>query len=500
MKLFGSGVAALGVPSLLMPQTLSAAESGGFSDYKALVCVFLAGGNDSLNMVIPTQREGGNGYDNYARIRGSLGMAYEDLGSGLNDTGTLLSSGSGNPYYVDGKNTTAYQKGLYFLNEGEEKPFGINGMMPEVAQLINEKSAAVIANMGTLVTPVTRDEIQQRRAVLPKFLFAHNHQQNELQFGRSDVTKSYGWAGKLHDNWQGVNGGNLLGMNISYAGNKPLLKGADGRPLVLDARRVFDYSGMGNASSQEQADRRQMYETLHRMEMRNQFRSLYNRMIGHSFDLTSVLKEIEASVPSYGSASGPYGEAVFDVPNTQVLGMDRRIGGGLIRQMEAVAKMISYGKANGLKRQIFFVQLGGFDTHGSQAVKHSVLLREVSLALYKFQKAMEAMDMSEQVTSYTLSDFARSVSINGDGTDHAWGGHALVLGGAVDGGKMYGELPDLTLGGPDDYSSKGRMIPKIASDQYQSTLAKWFGVDDGLMTTLFPNIDNFSTRDLGFML
>lgn len=499
LKLMGGSVAAMGAPAMLMPQQLLASEGAAFGDYKALVCLFMAGGNDSLNMVVPTQLEGGSGYENYAQVRSGLAAKYVDLSAGINPEGSLLSGGAGNPYYMNGNVAEAYTKGLYFMGSDTPKPFGINAMMPELAHLIQTNDASPVANMGTLVTPVTRSQILSGEAELPKFLFAHNHQQNELQFGRSDVTKSYGWAGKLNDNWAGVNGENMLGMNISYAGDKPLLKGASARSLQLSAGRLFDYSAMGNPDSPSQSTRRQMYETLHDLSRRNQFRALYNSMIGHSFDLTDVLKSVEAQAPDFTGVSGPYGEPLFDVPDAGTLGLNTGIGGGLIRQFEAVAKMIHYGQSNGVKRQVFFVQIGGFDTHGNQAVKHPVLLREVSLALYKFQQAMEALDLSSNVTTYTLSDFARTVSSNGDGTDHAWGGHSLIMGGAVDGGKLYGELPDLTLGGPDDYSSKGRIIPKIASDQIQATLAKWFGVDDDLMPVLFPNIDNFSTRDLEFM-
>jgi uncharacterized protein (DUF1501 family) len=162
-----------------------------------------------------------------------------------------------------------------------------------------------------------------------------------------------------------------------------------------------------------------------------------------------------------------------------------------------VAKMAKIGKDKGLHRQIFFVKLKGFDTHGGQLAQHPQLLRSLSGAMGDFNLALQELDMEDEVTTFTMSDFGRSLGNNGSGTDHAWGGHAFVMGGAVKAGR-YGTLPDLTLGGDDDVGKKGRLIPTTSTDQYLSTILKWFGVDDALRNKILPNLANFSTTDLGF--
>lgn len=179
------------------------------------------------------------------------------------------------------------------------------------------------------------------------------------------------------------------------------------------------------------------------------------------------------------------------------MGFSGGIGGRLIQQMEAVINMIDYGKKQGLKRQIFFVEQTGYDTHNDQAGDHARNLRELSLAMHKFQTALDSLNLSQEVTSFNLSDFGRSVSSNGDGTDYAWGGHYFVMGGAVKGGGLYGHMSDLTLGGDIDFARKGRLISDISTEQYLATLTSWFGVDASLQNILFPNLNKFATTNFG---
>ena len=207
--------------------------------------------------------------------------------------------------------------------------------------------------------------------------------------------------------------------------------------------------------------------------------------------------------PASYTTTGSYGESLFSVPSNSDLGFTDNIKGSLITQLGAVANMIDLtasgvGSLSGFNRQIFFVQLGGFDTHSSQLNNHPLLLRELSLALWKFQKALEEKGHANKVTTFTMSDFGRTVSNNGSGTDHAWGAHHIVMGGDglgsvgnLNGGRMLGSLPDLSLGGNDDYSGKGRIIPTLAQDQLNATLCSWFGVDTTLMPSIFPNLVNF---------
>ncbi len=496
--------AALSLAGLsVLPRSVFSSTSPSFTDYKALVCISLNGGNDSVNMILPTVSSGESGYDIYAAIRGldneeiSLAVNNVDLSSGLNSTGNLLSAGWSNPYYQNASRTEAYLKGMYHISG--TKPFGIHGMMPELAQLVNSNTAGIIANAGTLIRPVTRSEIQAGTADLPSFLFSHNSQRTLTQTGEADNPYGAGWAGRLFDNWQQVNNDHLLGMNIAY-GRGRLPVGRETTPLRLNPGSPPTYKNLTGEGVPTQA-RRQLYLDLHGLSMESRFKNLYNRMLLRSFELTDVLAEAwESTDSTFDGLTSSYGHPLFSVPEKNVLGIDDDINGHLIRQLEAVARMIAYSKEQtDIKRQIFFVQQGGYDTHGSQKANHPLLLREFSLALWDFQQAMNHLSLTDQVTSYNLSDFGRTVTNNSDGTGHAWGGHYLVMGGSINGGQLYGDLPDLTLGGIHDHGSKGRLIPQIATDQIQASLARWFGVDDTLMPTIFPNIDNFSTRYLNFI-
>ena len=200
------------------------------------------------------------------------------------------------------------------------------------------------------------------------------------------------------------------------------------------------------------------------------------------------------------SSKGSYGESLFSIPSKTYTGMEDELEGDLIQQLEAVAQLIYLGSSKmSFNRQVFFVNFGSFDTHGNQAEDHPVLLRELSVALWKFQKALEEMEVDDKVATFTLSDFGRTIGNNGDGTDHAWSTINLVMskssGTSFNGGKFYGSLPNLTMGGADDIKDggKGRFVPKLSVDQMNATLCSWFGVPDANMITLFPNLDNFKT-------
>lgn len=465
--------------------------------YKALVCVFLYGGNDAFNMLVPT----GTTHDTYSEIRGDLAVAKTDLNLTANFTGNALTGG--NPYNQDQTEETAYVKGIYPLS-GSLSPLGVNGVMPELAKLITDGKVSVVANTGTLVQPTTRTQILNKTANLPLFLFAHNHQQRELQTGQADNLTANGWAGRIADNWSGINAGAPIGLNISYAGNDRMLIGDVTTPLILQPGSPISYSGM-NKDYTSHTNRRNLLTALAGINPKDDpFIAVYNSMRSKSLKLVDWLNNNWPSSLSF-STTGPYGESLFDVPDKTTLDFTDDISTRLIKQLEAVATMINIGKADtNVHRQVFFVQLGGFDNHASQKQNHCLLLRALSLGLWKFQKALEELNLDDGVTTFTMSDFGRTMSNNGDGTDHAWGSHQLVMSGdpAFKGGQLSGTLPDLTLGGPDDYSSKGRIIPTTAVDQINATLASWLGVDIALMPAIFPNLSNFqtgSTIDTAFL-
>ena len=489
LKLLYSTSAAAALSPMLMPQELFASSSAQFSDYKALVCVFLNGGNDAFNTVIPTVTSGGNGYDNYKSIRSSLVVKHDDLSSGLTkDTNGRLDLSGGNPYASSNSEQKAYFKGIYHLSGMNA---GINAVMPEIAQLAKDGKVAIMGNVGTLVEPTTKAQIQNKSAALPINLFAHNHQRRVQQTGQADNLFNSGWIGRLYDKWGDVNGVGPIGKNVSFSGNNHMLNGSSTDPLVLSSN-PHGYDGRAVESLRQELGELSSARPLERF---------YNKIIKESFTLSSTLDDIWKNYGSF-TTKDVYGGSLFDVPGKSALEFTGELKGSLIHQLKAVAKMIDYGKQNGVKRQIFFVELYGFDTHGSQRTNHPILLREVSLGFDKFYRAMEELGLSDKVTAFSLSDFGRTVANNGDGTDHAWAGHNFVVGGAVKGG-FYGEMPDLTLKGSQDSGRNGRIIPTLAVDQQLATLTKWFGADDAFNKQLFPNLANFANTtygiDVGFM-
>ncbi len=493
------------VSPLLMP-ALSFAAAPDFSDYKALVCIFLKGGNDSVNMILPVVSSGEAGYDNYHAIRSNMAVANNDL-SGLisaflNDSGSNVNLGTqeNNPYSTNGVTSTpmteCYVKGMYKFPTAE---VGIHGLMPELAQLMTQNKLAAVLNMGSLVQPVTRAAIQNKSAILPTMLFAHNHQQRVMQTGIANNLNSAGWAGRLFDAWKGVNNSSYLGMNTSFSGNNRMLIGNETIPLVMDIKPE-DYASFSD-------DQRALAASLGGQTRLNFFRQLYGDFVSESTSAPKKLKTIWANARTFTSTDS-YGQPLFSIPKrASQTGLEKNLPGSksgtdnqsLIKRLEAVTKLMDHGKQAGLKRQVFFVEHTGYDTHSNQINGHSVLLRELSLAMHKFQTAIDEMGMTDEVTTFNLSDFGRSIGHNGKGTDHAWGGHYFVMGGAVNGNQRYGTMPSLNLEGSQDYGRKGRLIPEIATDQYLATLTKWFGADDALQAQLFPNLVNFATKDLGFM-
>jgi uncharacterized protein (DUF1501 family) len=394
--------------------------------------------------------------------------------------------------------------------------------MPELAQLINDDKVAVLKNIGTLVRPVTRTAIQDKTADLPLFLFAHDHQRRQIQTGQANTLSSLGWAGQIADQFSGINGSSPLGLNISYSGSPRLFMGNNSSSLSLKSGKPPSYSQMRVAGGNSDQDRRTFFRALAGKEgssssgnvsfnstntfsSNDPFKGLYGSMLNRSMDTFDLLSTLFEANPFSYSTTGSYGETLFDVPSAADLGFGEDIGGKLISQLETVAKMIDFGAKNAFgssnyNRQIFYVSLGGFDTHASQASEHPKLLRELSLALWKFQKAMEELGHANKVTTFTFSDFSRTLAPNNTGTDHAWGGYSLVMGGDgqlssgnFSGGHAVGASPDLTIDGGDDASNRGRIIPSIAQEQLNATLCNWFGVAEADISRIFPNLANFET-------
>ncbi len=501
----GGAAGTFGSVSQLAMMKQAVAAEPGFSEYKALVCVFMLGGNDGFNMLIPSDAS----HADYEAIRAALAVQKNDLGlssisSDLHN-GTMGEAGA-NLYNVDLTQVKAYTKGFYDLNSKGIK-LGVNGVMPEFAQLVMDDKLSIIANSGNMVAPVTRDQIKNETANLPLFLFAHNHQQRALQTGQANNLEGIGWAGKIADNWAGVNNNSPLGLNISYSGNNRMLIGDSTSPLVLKPGTPTTFRDMVADKRTYDDQRRALFKELINIGKNSDpFQQLSAGLLDRSINNFDLLSTTWNSKDISYATKGPYGEGLFEVPSAQMLGFRDNVNKGFIPRMETVAKMIELGakddfNTGNYKRQIFFVGLGGYDTHAGQAENHSKLLRELSLGLWKFQKAMEELGHADKVTTFSMSDFGRTLSINaGEGTDHAWGSHHFVMGGAGDhasgslnGGTMIGTLPDLNPDGPDDYSDKGRIIPTTSQDQVNASICQWFGVDGALIPQIFPNVSNFAT-------
>ncbi|MCF6189465.1 MAG: DUF1501 domain-containing protein [Cocleimonas sp.] len=509
MKLLAGGgtAAALSSVGQLAVMSKASAADPGLPGYKALVCVFFLGGNDGFNMLIPSDAS----HADYAAIRAALAVKKNDLGlssiSSAMHNGTM-GSGAANLYDVNKTQAKAYTKGFYDLSS-KGMNIGVNGVMPEFAQLIHDNKLSVIANCGNMVAPVTRQEIKDGTAKLqlklPLFLFAHNHQQRELQTGEAHRIGALGWAGKIADAWQGINNNSPIGLNISYSGNNRMLMGEKTSALVLSPGKPISFREMRPNTDSYNQERRALFQELIKIGKRaSNFERLEATLLDRSqTNFEALATAWENNTIDY-AAKGPYGEDLFSVPTPAQLSFNDKLSGAFIKRMDTVAKMVDMGakdafQTGNYQRQIFFVGVGGFDTHANQANSHSKLMRELSLGLWKFQKAMEELGHAEKVTTFSMSDFGRTLSVNaGLGTDHAWGSNHFVMGGAgsktsgtLNGGKMFGTFPNLTPNGPDDYSDKGRMIPTTSQDQINASICEWFGVEQSLISELFPNLANF---------
>ncbi|MEM9386423.1 MAG: DUF1501 domain-containing protein [Pseudomonadota bacterium] len=489
-------------------------------DYKALVIIMLRGGNDAHNMLLPLPAS--EAYATYAATRGNLAVADTTL----TVPSATLAPGT-NPYRGGDPldPAQAYLAGMYTL---PGLPLGVNGVMPELAQLMEAGRLKAVLNTGNLVVPTDKAQIEDDVARLPLFLFAHNHQRRQLELGRADQLNGPGWAGQLADLWIGGYDPEFpLGLNVSMGSASKMLTGLRTTPLVLEssgptAFNPFAVDGAIDTSVDRlAANRRALYQFLMgnpqtpRFEdtvrppaqdytdraprtPENLFELAYQRLGDRSEDVLAQLSEDWNDTRSglaYTSADlyGNRGSDLFAVPSEHDLNLALPSAfGGFIGQLEAIATMIKLGSDQGYGRQVFFAQLTGFDTHSNQAESHPALLRELSLGLDKFHKAMGDLALGDNVLAYTLSDFGRTLSNNGDGTDHGWGTHQLVLGGGMRTSAMVGAAPNLALGSDDDISDKGRVIPTLANDQLTATAADWFGVEGADLQALLPNLGNFA--------
>lgn len=424
-----------------------AAQAATASDYKALVCLFLYGGNDANNTIVPVDTAG---YANYAQTRSYLALPQSQLLP-------LAVAGGGAPQY------------------------GLHPALPGLQALWDAGNLAVVANVGTLVQPLNKAEYLATTTIKPESLFSHIDQQHQWQASISSTSSSNsGWGGRLSDALASLNVNASVPPMISTGGNNLFVTGATSQALVIPTSGSFGLNGFSNSSAD--AARRSALEQL--------------LNIDQNVNLTQAAQTVMSSALSSSSILNP----ILTSTNSALSGRFSGLTDNFAQQLLAIAKVIEARSLLGASRQVFLATLGSFDTHTDQLNQQQTLLAQLDAGMTAFQGAMTDIGADTSVTSFTLSDFSRNFLPNtGGGTDHAWGSHPLVIGGAVKGGSVYGTMPTLQLSGPDDASNLGRWIPTIAVDQFAATLATWFGADATALSTVLPNLTAFSPSTLGFI-
>ena len=423
-----------------------AAQAATGSDYKALVCIFLYGGNDSNNMLVPIDS---SGYANYAKLRSTIALPQAQL--------LPLSVAGGTP------------------------EFGLHPALPGLQTLWNSGSLAVVANVGTLVQPLTKAQYLLTTTVKPESLFSHIDQQHQWQASISNTSSSNtGWGGRLSDQLAGLNINASVPPMISTGGNNLFVTGAASQALVIPISGSFGLSGFSTGSA-DAARRSALAQLLG---------------IDQQADLVNAAQNVMSGALTSSAMLNP----ILTTTDATLTGRFGALTSNFAKQMLAIAKVIEARSSLGASRQVFLAALGSFDTHTDEVNRQQSLLADLDAGLTAFHGAMADIGAGSSVTSFTLSDFSRTLLPNtGGGTDHAWGSHHLVIGDAVHGGQFYGTMPTLALGGPDDEGSEGRWIPTTAVDQYAATLAAWFGADASTLANVLPNLASFSPNTLGFV-
>ena len=410
----------------------TAASTG---DYKALVCVFLFGGNDGNNMVVPAN---GSAFSSYTSVRGPIALPASSL--------LPVAGPSGQEY-------------------------GLHASLKELQALYGSNQLALALNVGPLIQPLTKAQYAANSAPAPSNLFSHADQQREWQTSILNGNPTSGWGGRVADAISPMNAPATFPTFVSVAGNTMQGTGAGTRAATVNPGAALGLQ-TGNAA----------------------VTSGVEQLLTATSGVTLV--QAAASTLSNGQNDAKTLSAALSGAKALTTQFPKSALGA---QLEQVANIIAVRNAMGMKRQIFFCALGNFDTHAGQLNTQSALLAQLSQGLSAFYQATQEMGVENQVTAFTESDFGRTLSpTSNGGSDHAWGNHHLVLGGAVKGGAMYGAFPALELGGPDDTDTRGRWIPTTAIDQYGATLASWFGVAPASLPAVFPNLANFASQNVGF--
>jgi len=454
-RLSTAGVA---TPFALNLASMTAANASSADDYKALVCVFLAGGNDHANTVLATDQESWSIYQ------------------GLRNSGSGVALGTLND-----------QSGLLPITPATaqaDRSFALHPELTTFKTFFDQGKAAIVSNVGPMIEPLTRDTYLNETGRAPPKLFSHNDQTSVWQAFAPEGAL-FGWGGRMGDLLSSMNQESSFTC-ISPSGNAVWISGKDTVPYQISIAGPTALQGTRGGLSWPGgvAD---IFENIVTRSSANVFEQAVAGVTRSAIDAQRKLDNALIS-----------NEELDPIPTVPLTGQSN----WLALQLRVVARMIAGRATLGMKRQVFMVTLGGFDTHDNQLQRHPALLQTLNQGVDYFMKQLNhpSVNADDCVTLMSASEFGRTLNTNGDGTDHGWGSHHFVVGSAVNGGNIYGRFPDYTRDGPDDVGS-GRLLPNFAVDQYGSTLAQWFGVSDGQLGDIFPNLSNFgSDRNLGFMI
>jgi uncharacterized protein (DUF1501 family) len=432
-------LAGMAAATQLFPWSWTEAVAQTNEDYKALVCVFLLGGNDGNSMIVPLDAAS---YAGYSSVRAALALPQNAL--------SPMSPPS--------------QGG---------RSFGLHPGLSALALPWQQGKLAVQCNVGPLIAPITVADYRNNRSLRPDSLFSHSDQQGQWQTSESAQISRTGWGGRIADR---LSGPSSIPMILSLAGTSPFSAGAVTAPLVLPSSGTFGLTGPASVAGSP---------------------AVQGLL---ALDRSNGLIDAASSVMQMAISSAAVINPILNGASSAALAGFNGLATSTARQLLAVAKLIEARPAIGGTRQIFFVSQGGYDTHSNQLVVQNRLLAELGPALAAFYAATAALGVADKVTTFTASDFGRTLRpASGGGTDHAWGNHQLVLGGSVRGGDFYGRFPTLALNGPDDVDGSGRWVPTTSVDQYAATFARWFGVAASDLPIVLPNLARFSTGNLGFL-
>jgi uncharacterized protein (DUF1501 family) len=423
--------------------TAGAASAQTGNDFKALVCINLSGGNDQSNTVVPN---GGAEYNAYAAARPTLALSKTQL--------------------------------LNLAPQGYNgQPLALHPSLSAIKPLFDQGRMALLANVGTLAAPITKAQWNNGRptVAVPAQLTSHSDQTGAWQTGLPDRASETGWFGRIGDlTAAAYNPTSGVSIAMSMAGNNILQAGDSTIQYQLTTQgavKVQALTGLYGSSVGANALYRLMADPRGAL-LENELTKVSSRAMNVESRVTNALSGVNLGV-------------VF--PTT-----------GIGKQLQMVARMIAAQSPLAQRRQLFFVQQGGYDFHDDLLTDQARLLQELGDAMAAFYAATAALGKAQSVTAFTTSEFGRALQHNGRGSDHGWGSHHFVMGGAVLGNRVYGSFPTVALGGPED-AGQGRLIPSTSVDEYAATLARWFGVTDAMMPSVIPNIDRFATPNLGFL-